>query len=54
MNLFDQLKVPVPFAIADLEKTIKAIQERKEYYLNPTDTVVTPQAPQQEEAEGAD
>ena len=37
MNFFDQIKVPVPFNLEDLEKTIKLVQERKEYYLNPTE-----------------
>lgn len=37
MNFFDQIKVPVPFNLEELEKTIKLIQERKEFYLNPTE-----------------
>lgn len=35
MNMFDQIKVPVPFAVTDLEATIKAIEERRAYYSNP-------------------
>ena len=37
INLFDQIKVSVPFTATELEKTIKLIEERREYYINPVE-----------------
>ena len=34
MNLFESIKVLVPFLAADLDKTIKSLEERKTYYLS--------------------
>ena len=41
MNFFEEIKVVVPFHVADLDKTIKCLEERKVYYLSTTPEDVT-------------
>lgn len=35
ISFFEQVKVATPFYLADLEKVIKNLEERKTYYENP-------------------